>query len=43
MWTDLSPWLLLDAVGVKFRLEPEINECLLHSQENCVGDMIFNF
>ena len=33
----------LDVIGVNYKLEPEINECLLHSQEMCVGDMIFNF
>ncbi len=37
----LGCWL--SVVGVEFKLEPEINECLLHSQEKCVGDMIFNF
>ncbi len=37
----LGCWL--DVIGVNFKLEPEINECLLHSQEKCVGDMIFNF
>ena len=37
----LGCWL--NVLGVKFKLEPEINECLLHSQEKCVGDMIFNF
>jgi hypothetical protein len=34
---------LLDNVGVKYKLEPEINECLLHTHERCVGDMIFEF
>ncbi len=33
----------LDVIGVKYRLEPNINECLLHSQEKCVGNLIFNF
>jgi hypothetical protein len=33
----------LDAAGVKYRLEPNINECLLHTQEECVGDLIFYF
>ena len=33
----------LDVKGVKYRLEPNINECLLHSQEKCVGDLIFSF
>ena len=37
----LGCWL--SVVGVEFKLEPEINECVLHSQEKCVGDMIFNF
>ena len=33
----------LDAVGFKYKLEPKINECLLHTQDKCVGDLIFNF
>jgi hypothetical protein len=33
----------LDNVSVKYKLEPEINECVLHTQEKCVGDMIFDF
>jgi hypothetical protein len=33
----------LDNVGVKHKLEPEINECVLHTQEKCVGDIIFEF
>ena len=33
----------LDAVGVKYKLEPNINECLLHTQDECVGNLIFNF
>ena len=37
----LGCWL--EVIGVKFKLEPEINECLYHSQEKCVGNMIFNF
>ena len=37
----LGCWL--DVLGINFKLEPEINECLLHSQEICAGDMIFNF
>ncbi|MHA1478636.1 MAG: DUF6125 family protein [Promethearchaeota archaeon] len=37
----LGCWL--SVLGVEFKLVPEINECLLHSQEKCVGDMIFNF
>ena len=37
----LGCWL--SVLGVEFKLVPEINECLLHSQEKCVGYMIFNF
>ncbi len=33
----------LDAIGVKYKLEPKINECLLHTQDKCAGDLIFNF
>ena len=33
----------LDALGVKYKLEPKINECLLHTQDKCVGDLIFKF
>ncbi|MFW9950037.1 MAG: DUF6125 family protein [Candidatus Thorarchaeota archaeon] len=33
----------LDNVGVKYKLEPKINECVLHTQEKCVGNMIFEF
>ena len=33
----------LDNIGVKFRVEPEINECQMHSQDHCAGDMIFDF
>ena len=33
----------LDVIGVDYRLEPNINECLLHSQEICIGDLIFEF
>jgi len=32
----------LDVIGVKYTLEPKINECLLHSQNNCVGELRFN-
>jgi hypothetical protein len=33
----------LDALGVKYELNPKINECMLYSQKKCVGDIIVNF
>ena len=33
----------LDVIDVNYTLEPKISECLLHSQEICVGDLIFSF
>jgi len=32
----------LDTLGIKFKLEPKFEECLLYSQEKCVGNIIFN-
>ncbi|MFX0032112.1 MAG: DUF6125 family protein [Candidatus Hodarchaeota archaeon] len=32
----------LDTLGIKYKIEPEINKCLLYSQEKCTGDIKFN-
>jgi len=32
----------LDVLGIKYKLEPKFEECLLYSQEKCVGNIIFN-
>ena len=32
----------LDILGIKYELKPKINDCLLYSQKNCVGDIIIN-
>ena len=36
----VSCWL--DALGIDHRIEPEIDKCLLNSQEKCTGDIILN-
>jgi hypothetical protein len=33
----------LDVLGIKYQLEPQIEKCILYSQEKCVGDIILNF
>ena len=37
----VSCWL--DVLGIKHKIEPKIEDCLLYSQEKCLGDIIFNF
>ena len=37
----VSCWL--DVLGIKHKIEPEIDKCLLNSQEKCSGDIIFYF
>lgn len=32
----------LDALGIKYEVEPKIKKCLLYSQEKCSGDIIVN-
>ena len=32
----------LDTLGIKYEVEPEINKCLLYTQEKCTGYMKFN-
>ena len=31
-----------EVLGIKYKLEPKFEECLLYSQEKCVGNIIFN-
>jgi len=33
----------LDVLGIKHKIEPKIEECLLYTQKQCFGDIIFNF
>ncbi len=33
----------LDVLGIKYKLEPSFDDCLLYSQKKCVGKMIFYF
>jgi hypothetical protein len=33
----------LDALGLKYKLSPKINECLLYSQGKCKGDLFIEF
>ena len=33
----------LDALGIKYKLKPEINDCLLYSQDKCKGDIFIEF
>jgi hypothetical protein len=30
----------LDALGIEYNIQPDINICLLNSQEKCIGDII---
>ncbi|MFX1502902.1 MAG: hypothetical protein ACFFDH_18220, partial [Promethearchaeota archaeon] len=36
----VSCWL--DALGINHKIEPEIDKCLLNSQEKCSGNIIVN-